>query len=89
MELRSNDRLTMKHSTLLSIVAYLVLAIIPAISLSQDSDKKDEAKKEEPKKVLRIIAFGAHPDDAEFQIGGCAAKWVAQGHKVKLVSLLL
>ena len=29
----------------------------------------------EPGKVLRIIAFGAHPDDAEFQIGGCAAKW--------------
>ncbi len=36
---------------------------------------------------LRIIAFGAHPDDPEFQIGGCAAKWVALGHKVKLVSV--
>ena len=36
---------------------------------------------------LRIIAFGAHPDDAEFQIGGCAAKWVEAGHKVKLVSV--
>ena len=42
-----------------------------------------EAAKPEP---LRIIAFGAHPDDAEFQFGGCAAKWAALGHQVKLVS---
>ncbi len=39
-----------------------------------------------PEKVLRIIAFGAHPDDAEFQIGGCAIKWAKLGHKVKFVS---
>lgn len=38
-------------------------------------------------RVLRIIAFGAHPDDAEFQIGGCAAKWAERGHAVKLVSV--
>jgi len=38
-------------------------------------------------KPLRIIAFGAHPDDAEFQMGGSALKWVALGHKVKLVSV--
>lgn len=43
-----------------------------------------DEKKEEP---LRIIAFGAHPDDPEFQIGGCAAKWSALGHKVKLVAV--
>lgn len=36
---------------------------------------------------LRIIAFGAHPDDAELQVGGCAALWAAQGHHVKLVSV--
>ncbi|MBC8325301.1 MAG: PIG-L family deacetylase [Verrucomicrobia subdivision 3 bacterium] len=41
----------------------------------------------QPKRVLRIIAFGAHPDDAEFQIGGCAIKWAQLGHKVKLVSV--
>ena len=39
------------------------------------------------KRVLRIIAFGAHPDDAEFQLGGCAIKWAQLGHKVKLVSV--
>jgi len=40
-----------------------------------------------PKKQLRIIAFGAHPDDAEFQIGGTAIKYAKAGHKVKLVSV--
>jgi hypothetical protein len=36
---------------------------------------------------LRIIAFGAHPDDCEFTIGGVAAKWAALGHHMKLVSV--
>src|SRR5512143_3708754 len=35
---------------------------------------------------LRIICFGAHPDDCELQAGGVAALWAAKGHKVKLVS---
>lgn len=36
---------------------------------------------------LRIIVFGAHPDDAEFKAGGTAALWAKQGHHVKLVSV--
>ena len=35
---------------------------------------------------LRIIAFGAHPDDCEIKAGGVAAMWAAQGHHVKFVS---
>jgi LmbE family N-acetylglucosaminyl deacetylase len=35
---------------------------------------------------LRIIAFGAHPDDCEIQVGGSAALWAKQGHHVLLVS---
>ena len=35
---------------------------------------------------LRIIAFGAHPDDCELQVGGTTCLWAAQGHHVKLVS---
>lgn len=36
---------------------------------------------------LRIIVFGAHPDDAELKAGGTAIKWAKRGHKVKLVSV--
>ena len=37
--------------------------------------------------TLRIICFGAHPDDCELQVGGTAAMWAAKGHKVKFVSV--
>ena len=36
---------------------------------------------------LRIICFGAHPDDCELGAGGVAAMWAARGHHVKLVSV--
>ncbi len=35
---------------------------------------------------LRIIVFGAHPDDAEYRAAGVAMKWAKLGHHVKLVS---
>ena len=47
----------------------------------------DDAKPPEEDGKLRIIAFGAHPDDCEFKVGGTAAKWAALGHHVKLVSV--
>ena len=36
---------------------------------------------------LRIICFGAHPDDCELKAGGVALLWAAQGHHVKFVSV--
>ena len=36
---------------------------------------------------LRIIAFGAHPDDNELKAAGVAAMWAAQGHRVKFVAM--
>jgi N-acetylglucosamine malate deacetylase 1 len=36
---------------------------------------------------LRIVAFGAHPDDAELKASGVAAQWAAAGHKVKFVAM--
>jgi LmbE family N-acetylglucosaminyl deacetylase len=47
----------------------------------------EDAKGPEDDGKLRIIAFGAHPDDCEFKVGGTAAKWAALGHHVKLVSV--
>lgn len=36
--------------------------------------------------ALRIIAFGAHPDDCEIRAAGCAALWSQMGHAVKFVA---
>ncbi len=36
---------------------------------------------------IRVIAFGAHPDDADIRAGGVAAKFAAKGHLVKFVSV--
>jgi len=36
---------------------------------------------------LRMIVFGAHPDDCEYDAGGAAALWAKQGCKVKFVAL--
>lgn len=40
-----------------------------------------------PARPLRIIAFGAHPDDAELKASGVAAMWAARGAKVKFVAM--
>jgi N-acetylglucosamine malate deacetylase 1 len=58
----------------------LPLFALPAIALTSSSPAADDGK-------LRIICFGAHPDDCELQAGGVAAMWAAKGHKVKLVSV--
>lgn len=36
---------------------------------------------------LRIIVFGAHPDDCDLDAGGTAIRWAQKGHAVKFVSL--
>jgi LmbE family N-acetylglucosaminyl deacetylase len=37
--------------------------------------------------AVRVIAFGAHPDDCDIRAAGLAAKYAAQGYKVKFVSV--
>lgn len=36
---------------------------------------------------LRILIFGAHPDDCDLRCGGMAMKWRALGHHVKFISM--
>lgn len=36
---------------------------------------------------LRVIVFGAHPDDCDLEAGGIAIKYVKMGHKVMFVSM--
>jgi len=36
---------------------------------------------------VRVICFGAHPDDCELKAAGVAALWAEKGHKVKFVSV--
>jgi N-acetylglucosamine malate deacetylase 1 len=54
----------------------------PAVALAQTAAQAPPANDGK----LRIIVFGAHPDDAEYRGAGVAIKWAKQGHHVKLVS---
>ncbi len=61
----------------LGISAFIFAHLFPSHSVrAEESDGK-----------LRIIVFGAHPDDAQYKAGGTAAKWAKLGHRVKLVSV--
>jgi len=59
-------------------IGIIVLIMTFCMSLSA------QEKSVEP---LRIIAFGAHPDDCDAKFGGTAALFAELGHKVKFVSL--
>ncbi|MEN9634400.1 MAG: hypothetical protein RL077_2804 [Verrucomicrobiota bacterium] len=68
----------MKLSSLIQYVTALLslTLLLPSIAWAEGDDGK-----------LRIIVFGAHPDDAQSTSGGTAAKWIKLGHHVKLVSV--
>ena len=66
----------MKSSMLKSLLFASIAAMIAMPSSAADANGK-----------LRIICFGAHPDDCELQAGGVGALWAAQGHKVKFVAM--
>ncbi len=59
------------------------VVLIGALMLCALAASVVPAAEQEP---LRIIAFGAHPDDNELRLAGTAAKWAALGHKVKFVA---
>src|SRR5690554_3366039 len=53
----------------------VILCLLPLVSKSQE------------KKVLNIIAIGAHPDDCDSKFGGTAIRLAQLGHNVKFASL--
>src|SRR5205814_7216939 len=54
-----------------------VMSLLCAVALpAQDSDGK-----------IRVIAFGAHPDDCDIRAAGTAAKFAALGHHIKFVAV--
>jgi len=70
-------------------ITLLVLALVFGLSdiISAKRHSLARAASEPPDDgKLRIIVFGAHPDDCEIKAGGVAAMWAAQGHHVKFVS---
>ncbi len=93
----------MSHERLVKVrwfAASVLAAVLGATLLngpglrSQETKPKDAAAGQRPVLAaeptdgkLRIIAFGAHPDDCELKVGGTAARWAALGHHVKLVSV--
>ena len=62
------------------VVGTLVWSVSELAVVSAEQNPPDDGK-------LRIIAFGAHPDDCEIRAGGTACLWAQQGHHVKFVSV--
>ncbi len=61
--------------TAFSLILFLFSSLLATSAWAADDGK------------LRIIVFGAHPDDAEYKAGGVGALWAKAGHHVKLVSV--
>ncbi len=75
----------MRTRRLLSIVCFALAASVTAASGEGPPVPRPASAPQDG--ALRIIAFGAHPDDCELREAGVAAKWAALGHKVKFVSV--
>jgi len=70
----------MTHSSRLA-----ALVLLATLGAAAPAHAQAQAQAQDGK--LRIIAFGAHPDDNELRLAGTAAKWAALGHQVKFVSV--
>lgn len=60
----------------MNLPSVLLLAALALLARVEGADGK-----------LRIVVFGAHPDDPQFKAGGTGAKWAKLGHEVKLVAV--
>jgi LmbE family N-acetylglucosaminyl deacetylase len=81
----------MKRAPLRFLAGFVALA---AIALCLGSVKAQPGRQETARRAappddgkLRILCFGAHPDDCELRAAGVALLWSAKGHHVKFVSV--
>ncbi|HEV3484541.1 MAG TPA: PIG-L family deacetylase, partial [Vicinamibacterales bacterium] len=65
----------------------ITLLLLVSLAALAAQNAAPAASSQPASRPLRIIAFGAHPDDAELKASGVAALWAAQGHKVKFVAM--
>lgn len=72
---------------LFSLAQQQILLSTGPLSAAPAADPPAESAASPGDGKLRIICFGAHPDDCELRAGGVAALWAAQGHHVKFVSV--
>ena len=81
------NRVTSAHDSLFRGAASLVAALVISLLVSALDREMAAAATQDDDGKLRIICFGAHPDDCEIKAAGVAMKWAEQGHHVKFVSV--
>jgi LmbE family N-acetylglucosaminyl deacetylase len=76
------------HNSKLRIVLWrIAVSLLAAFMTAAPPNGSAEEAKAAPGDPLRIIVFGAHPDDCELEAAGTAARWSKLGYKVKFVSV--
>lgn len=71
----------MKTHHFLALFVCICISIFFGLTVEDSAGQSDEDQK------LRIIAFGAHPDDCEAAAGGVGALFAEEGHAFKCVSM--
>jgi N-acetylglucosamine malate deacetylase 1 len=88
-----------KEKNMFRVLPFLAAGLLAALSFGFGRSQSNQPKAAGTEPVaststtpdndgkLRIICFGAHPDDCELKAAGVAAMWTSLGHHVKFVSV--